>query len=290
METRAIQTGGGAVLFWRIGDEHTRQPIAEALADLGMSSRMPPERKPNAVLRDAIAHLYGSERHDLTPVKRGGWQLTAIDRRNDRNEYRPLFVATITKDTEMIYVNAFADDIDHYGVRRQLEDRYPQFRDLLRGAAITDLLTESIVSEWAGTTLRPSGGVYWLADEYLDRFAKLSAACERASRDSKTTVYRVNHRLDADALRAVHDAIVAEVERDTADLVKGVDELETTGAVERRRDQAQAIRAKVGTYEGILGTALPALRESVEQAALTASRAALALALKARRESANVAA
>jgi hypothetical protein len=151
----------------------------------------------------------------------------------------------------------------------------------LRGAAVTDVLT-STVNALAGTTLRPSGGVYWLRESQLATFAGIARACELASLDGKTAVYRVNHALDADALRAVHDAIVAEVERDANEIhrIATAEKTPGMGALLSVRGAASQLRDKLAEYERILGTQLPALADHIAAADTAAARAQLTLAAR----------
>src|SRR5438128_2524495 len=81
-------------------------------------------------------------------------------------------------------------------------------------------LRQAFLDAMGGTRLRPSGGLYWLKDGAdLDRFAELSRKVEAAAcLGSKSSVYIIRHAMDLDALRAVRDAINAEIARDAAEI------------------------------------------------------------------------
>jgi hypothetical protein len=82
--------------------------------------------------------------------------------------------------------------------------------------------------------------------------------------------------MDADAMRAIRDAIVAEVTAEAARINKEVahDELGDR-ALETRRTQAQELREKVLMYEELLSSPLPHLHHALGEAEEAAARAVL---------------
>ena len=89
-------------------------------------------------------------------------------------------------------------------------------------------------------------------------------------------IYLIRHPLDADALRAVRDAIAAEVRAESGRILREV----TSGelgerALEHRQQQAADLRQKIGLYEELLGVGLEQLHRAVDEADQAAGVAAI---------------
>lgn len=134
-----------------------------------------------------------------------------------------------------------------------------------------------------GTRLRPTGAVYWLPGAKLDIWAAVAAAVEAAAVGPPGAVYQVRHRLDAEAIRAVRDAVVAEVrgeaERLQAEVLAG--DLGER-ALDARHARAAGLRAKVRDYEGLLRVGLADLHRTLDAADQAAATAVLLLGATAR--------
>ena len=91
-------------------------------------------------------------------------------------------------------------------------------------------------------------------------------------------MYVLRHRLDADAVRAVRDAVVAEVQAEADRIRDEVAAGDLGGrALETRKKQAAELRDKVLLYEDLLSVGLPGLHTAVDQADQAAATAALLL-------------
>jgi hypothetical protein len=91
--------------------------------------------------------------------------------------------------------------------------------------------------------------------------------------------------MDADAVRAVRDAIVAEVTGQAAALHEEVLSGELgTRALEHRRALADSLRDKILLYEDLLQQSLPALHDAVDTVDQTAAAAVLLASAQAGKE------
>src|SRR5262249_17333250 len=122
----------------------------------------------------------------------------------------------------------------------------------------------------------PAGGLSWRPARQLDEWPRAVSAVESAAEGKPSTVYVLRHRLDADAVRAVRDAIVAEVQAESARIHDEVVGGELgSRALETRRSEAGQLRQKIALYEGLLNVGLEGLYHAVDRAAPAAAAAVL---------------
>jgi hypothetical protein len=106
----------------------------------------------------------------------------------------------------------------------------------------------------------------------------VAAAAERAADGRPSAVYVLRHRLDADAVRAVRDAVVAEVQAEAGRICAEVAAGDLGGrALETRKQQAADLRDKVLLYEDVLSVGLAGLHAAVDRADQAAATASLLL-------------
>jgi hypothetical protein len=135
-----------------------------------------------------------------------------------------------------------------------------------------------VVDTLGGTRLRPSGAVYWVPGPKLDEWARVGRAVEAAADGGASAVYLLRHRFDADAVRAVRDAVVCEVQSEAERIQAGVAAGQLGGrALETRQELATALREKVLLYEDLLSIGLAGLHRAVDAADQAAATAALLL-------------
>jgi hypothetical protein len=135
-----------------------------------------------------------------------------------------------------------------------------------------------VVESLGGTRLRPSGAIYWVPGPRLDEWADVARAVERAADGRPSSVYLLRHRLDRDAVRAVRDAVVSEVQSEADRICAEVNTGELGGrALEARKRQAAELRSKVLLYEDLLAVGLQGLHTAIDAADQAAATAALLL-------------
>ena len=135
-----------------------------------------------------------------------------------------------------------------------------------------------IVEYLGGTRLRPSGAVYWIPGPKLDEWSQVAQAIEQAAEVRPSAVYVLRHKLDADAVRAVRDALVAEVQDEATRIRDEVLSGELGGrALVTRKNQVCGLRSKVLLYEEILEVGLNGLHKAIDEADQAAVTAAIML-------------
>jgi len=112
------------------------------------------------------------------------------------------------------------------------------------------------------TSLKRSGGCYYVPAEYVDTYRRAKAAIEKVS---ASAMYEIPMMTKGDAVRVVLDALLAEATKmadDTADQLADPDALGKR-ALRTRSRECDAMVAKLVAYEGLLGNALDGIKNRV---------------------------
>jgi hypothetical protein len=263
----------GLITFWSLSEYSNREKLMGAWSPLGLGKLVPEPRPAVTCLKDAMIEVVGSSKNLVRPLaSRTGFVVVNETRGTEENQYQPRFSARVT---EGINKPLFSIDTEE---TRKVEESFYKHLGRLRNTQVTAALVAA-VSQLGGTRLRPSGGIYWLAGDRLEAWEQLAAGATDAAEDGQNTIYLLKHDLDASAVTAVKDAIVAEIEYETNRLVTELREGDLgRRAVESRKREAAALRDKVSEYESILNVGLEHLRKHLDAVDQTAALSALLLA------------
>lgn len=290
---QSTMQSGGAVLFWSIGDASDVVNLKQAFTAAGFAEHAPDPRNASTVAGEALADVVGSPTTLIRPLKeRRGWHVVRETRGTRSNAFDDWFTVDLGSLWRADAVDVGGHRIGYtwhnaslcqgrsqYEIEDLTRERYEALASVARTGQVTSALVD-VVDALAGTRLRPSGGLHWMATgPKLDRFAELAQRVESAAKlGTRSAVYIIRHALDVDALRAVRDAITAEVEqaaRELRDAVSG-GELQARG-LRSQGAAAEALAAKVAAYEAILAEPLPALAALAVDAQTTVAMAKLSL-------------
>jgi hypothetical protein len=265
-------TIGGALIFWSLAEWTDRALLQAGLARVGMAGYVPDPRQPCAALREALDEVLGGPRVLVRPLKkRDGFTVVREERGESANTYKQELVARVAANGSGPTLRFDPTDERAEPVRTAFENQL----GLLHAGQVSTMLV-AIAEGLSSTCLRPSGGLYWLPPHRLDEFQQAASAVEAAGQGKPSAVYILRHPMDADAIRAIHDAIVNEVQSESKrlhdEVVKG--ELGSR-ALKTRRDQAAALKSKVALYEEVLDVGLAGLHVAVDQADQAAAAAIL---------------
>jgi hypothetical protein len=264
---------GGAVVFWTASEFTDRERLKAGLAPLALDGLVPDPRPHASVLRDALDEALGGPRVLVRPLAdRDGFAVVREERGPAFNSYRTDLVARVTAGDPPGVTYVPLDDraaLVNAAVRRH--------RDRVPAAQLSACLVR-IVESLGGTRLRPTGAVYWIPGPRLDDWASVARAVEHASDGRPSAVYVLRHRLDPDAVRAVRDAVVAEVRAEAGRIRDEVSTGDLGGrALETRKRQATDLRDKVLLYEDLLSVGLADLHRVIDSADQATATAALLL-------------
>jgi hypothetical protein len=269
---------GGAVVFWSIAEWTDRSRLAARFAALELQALVPDPRPAPAALRAALEEIFGAPRMLVRPLaSRDGFAVVEEKRGLASNQYQTLLTARVVDG------NPPALTFDPWDSRAlSVESAYRTHLERVSAMQVSATLVRFV--EWlGGTRLRPSGAVYWVPGHRLDDFARFAQAVEESADGRPSAVYVLRHRLDADAIRAVRDAVVAEVHTEASRIREDVlgGELGSR-ALETRQRQAGELREKVLMYEELLSVGLNSLHRAVDEADQAAATASLLLGASAR--------
>lgn len=263
---------GGAVVYWSLSEFSFRDRLANGLADAGFGDLAPDPRPATAALKAALEQTLSGARVLIRPLQsRDGFAVVEEQRGQTENVYTQTLSARVEGEGAFARL-AFSPKDERSLAVHQAFDLH---QGLISAHQVSECLVK-VVERLGGTRLRPSGGFYWLPEDKLNLWQEVSAAVEKAAFGRPHACYVLRVAMDADAFRAVRDAIVAEVtaeaNRIRAEVLSG--ELKER-ALESRRLEAEDLRDKVALYEQLLDTGLASLREAIDAAEEAAAAAVL---------------
>lgn len=267
---------GGCVTYWSLGTWSHLGRLTDALGAAGFADHAPAPRTAPACLRDALEHVYKDACNLIRPLKtRDGFHVVREHRGELLNDYRGVVTAKIDPATLEVDFTPAAPEA------QAVVDAYNRYRGYVRAANVADALVKA-AERLGGVRLRPTGGLYWLPDARLGDWLKVARAVEDAAeleagdRVGRNAVYVLRNVMDDGALRAVRDAVVAEVSAEAERIDKEVMEGKLgERALAARAEQAEALRAKIRQFEELLGVGLAQLHDAVDKAEQAAGKALL---------------
>lgn len=267
---------GGAVTFWSLAEWSDRRRLADEFHLINLAGFVPDPRPPAAALREALEGALGEPRVLVRPLaSKDGFAVVREDRGLAANRYQTEFTARVMPGAPPSL--AF-DPWD--GRAARVEEAYTRQAGRVPAGQLSACLVR-VVESLGGTRLRPSGAVYWVPGPRLADWADVAQAVERAADGRPSAVYVLRHRLDADAVRAVRDAVISEIQAEAERISDEVAAGDLGGkALQTRKKQAADLRARVLLYEDLLSLGLASLHRAVDQADQAAATAALLLAAR----------
>jgi hypothetical protein len=264
---------GGAIVFWNLAEWTDRGRLRALWAALDLEPLVPDPRPAPGVLRSALESIFAGPRVLIRPLaSRDGFTVVREDRGLDSNRYQTdLSARVIDGDPPTLTFEPW----DSRAV--SIQGAYQAQMGRVSASQVSSSLVR-IIESLGGTRLRPSGAVYWLPGNRIDEWSRIADAVEQAADGAKTAIYMLRHRLDHDAVRAVRDAVITEVQSEAQRICDEVTTGELGGrALETRKKQAAELRAKVLLYEDLLSVGLDGLHGAIDRADQAAATATLLL-------------
>lgn len=262
----------GAVVFWTPAKRVSRERLRDALAPR-WTRTLPEPRPASACLKDALKQTFPDGMVRRLKDK-DAFIVKEEIRGDDDNDYLTVGGAAVDEHGTVSFHFKTQDD-----KRDQVRQQHETQLGLLTGASVTKTLVK-ILECLGSTTLRPSGGLYWLPEEHIDEWRKLAAHVESTATEGEFTIFLLPVAKGEDAAKAVLHAIRDEVERESAALLADVADVGTRGLENRKRACCE-LSAKIGRYEGMLGVSLQTLLQRCEQVNQVIVTAGLQLAVEA---------
>jgi hypothetical protein len=265
---------GGAIVFWNLAEWTHRGQLTAHFSALGLEALVPDPRPAPAALRSALEDVFAGPRVLIRPLaSRDGFVVVKEDRGLAANRYQTELTARVVAGDPPTLT---FDPWDNRVI--SVQTAYQAQLGRVSASQVSAALVR-IIESLGGTRLRPSGAVYWLPGNRVDEWCRVGRSVEIAADGALSALYVLRHRLDQDAVRAVRDAVIAEVQAE-ANRIK--DDVLTgdlgSRALETRKTQATDLRQKVLLYEDLLAVGLKGLHRAIDEADQAAATAAMLLA------------
>lgn len=266
----------GAISYWRLSGDTRLADLTAAWAAEGLDEKLlPGEPSPEVALRRAVGAQESSTRRSFK-IKggdfAGGWGLVEVDTSLGHVQTYELLRAKWDAANQRIDIDASG-----HGLRNDVYDRFPVERASLAPADISSWLIK-LANGKSATSLRDSGGIYFVPRGHVDFWRSVGRAVEKCGHK----VFKIPALHNTEAVEAILDAITteanAEVEAIEADLEKIGDDAVGKRGLASREKRCSELLKKVAEYEALLGVRLPEIQQRVEDLSSAVATAALAAA------------
>jgi len=261
----------GSAVFWTLGESTDWHCLSQAFRAAGLAKFAPEPVTNYAALRDSLNAAYPG--HEVFPVKGATdtFEVVRVSREVDPvtnapcNRYETILTARV--DAFQFVYNPAGDRLE------SLTDAVRARKRTVAYSAVSRALVE-IVFTLGGTTLRPSGGVYWIPNREFDRWQTVARAVELAG--AKNTVFALQTVLDMHSAAVLREALAAEVAREAKEIDETLSDPHTgLKAARTAKRKAQSLRDKLEAYEQQFEMSLADLRKSIDEAVGIEAKATL---------------
>ncbi len=262
MEVIRTDATGGVLAFWSLAEFSDRETVLQGWGAADLAAFVPEPLPPVTILRDALAAVAAGPRTLVRPLaKRTGWAVVREDRGESGNAYTHLARAEVSEGGSVVVVPGTGWDPP---MTDKVMAAYAAMEGKVPAARLSAALVD-VVCALGGVRLRPNGGLYFLPAARVGRWREAAEVAERAG-GGRSRCYLMQQEWTPDTVRAVRDAVTADVEAEaarlSADILSG--ELGEKALAARAREAA-ALRRKVGEFEHVLGVGLEALAALVDR-------------------------
>lgn len=268
----------GAVTYWTLGTLFDRQTIVDGFKKLGFEKFTPEVRSPRSALSESVHEHYKGAASALEKNEKILFRpISTVDEvegtvgvaavletleAGGKNEYTTLRTFRTVGTSGSVAIEP--SDFD---LHASVEQLFRKHRQTIGQHAIARSLVECLGPEgMGGTSLRPSGGIYWVEESKLPEWQKLSEVVQSATLEGESRIYQLRTVFDDNAIVAVRDAIINEVRSNAENII---DKAKNNDLGERafraRRRDAQALHSRIAHYEGILGPVLQELHDVADK-------------------------
>lgn len=271
MEYTELSMAGSAV-FWRLQDGTDYDLLTAKLTALGWRDYSPEPTTRYSALRQALLREFNHA--DAFAVQGVPDSVECVTRRSDKSTERNEFLHVVTA---KVVADEVITDLSDYDQNQRIVNAYRANRRTIPVAGLAKTLV-SIAYHLGGTTLRPNGGVYWVPEYNWSRWLEVANAVE--SSNAGNSVYAMRVRCDEHALKAIRDALAAEIEREATMISDALENgLEDSATVRRANQRAIDLRDKIAAYENCYDCTLSELRERLDSATVLEAKSALLAAV-----------
>lgn len=250
----------GSAVFWTLGESTDYKQLSNALSACGFNKFIPERMTDYAALKAALEHCFPD--HEVFPVKGAGTTFELVSVRRDqfdkRNNFQHVLTASVT--ASLTIETDSSDD----AVTARITEQFQLNRNTVPYHNVSRCLVD-IVFDLQGTTLRPSGGIYWIPNNNFDRWERVAAAVESAG--AKNQAFALRTFLDEHSAAVLRAALSAEIAREARSIDETMHDPDTgLKAAATAKKKARNLRSKIEAYESAFSMALPELKQALDRA------------------------
>ena len=257
----------GRVVFWTLGEDSDHAILEQGLTDCSLGGYCPDENTAKAALKSALVSIYGSRRCLIRPLDgRAGYLVVQEKGEGEGNislSHVPLFSVDVPTGPEgILFKDPESGEIVEHHQAGIVRDQFWRELDKVPSHKVARALV-NIIDRISGTSLRETGGIYWIPERTLPIWEKVVTAVESAS--PSNAIYALNTAKDDDCLRAVVAGLTHSVSSEM-DTIRGKIRSGKLGdkALATQNSRAADLRLKIQLYEKLFGKTLTELKDSTE--------------------------
>lgn len=187
--TNSVPMIGGAVTYWNISQETDRQRLLDNMRRIGFDKFVPEPRTAQSSLAEALRSCYGNPETLVRPLEKRSENGFAVVKevRGDRlNQYVVLRTAKVFQGNIELMCNDgnnnLVSDYDY-----DLVKTFQAVSATLSNDSVSKMLV-SIVDELQGTSLKRSGGVYYVPESSMGPWVAVAEVVEQAAIGNPSSV------------------------------------------------------------------------------------------------------
>lgn len=250
-----------------------RQTVFDAADAVGCGKFVPQQPALTTTLRLAMPEigklLYGKRKKQpivARHIDANSFECVRVVAVGDRNEYQHLFSAEIDTNWH-VRVLAHNHDRPSDSLHAALNHMVARLRDYLP-APVVGQVTVRILMSWKAVSMADGGGVWFLADDHIDKFRTFASRLRPNGTGPKFTITTFDIAANPETVEEVLAKVRATVSEGVAEIMKDVSE--ATGGMNDRSINVRIARANkllalVEQYQSLTGIAMPELTDAIEQ-------------------------
>lgn len=267
---------GGAYTRWPLSEWSLRHVLVDGLGRLGYKDFVPEARSATACLKDALSEIFTEKQVEIKPLAgTGSYEIIRVNKGEHKNSYDHLYCVSVD-DERRVSLRPLVPDL-----AQRILAGFNEQLGLLRSGQVTTCLVKILLRRLDGTTIGPRGGLYWLPPHHIDAWTQVAQVVEASGYRTESKVYLLRHLMDADAVRAIRDSIIHEIQTRSGEIRQEVldqDNPLKSLALQHRHEELLALRDKARLYESLLGVGLEQSVQTLDEVETTIGQAALLVA------------
>jgi len=263
----------GLIVTWSAGHcEAQHQAVEDGFASVGLGDLAPKPRTLRDALHTGLVAEFSRKNRPVRPTPRGYEVVEESAINGGINLTREHVVAAwIERDKNSGGETIRVDVADKFDAVKAAADAAARRVD---GTAIGKALTDVASRVLKGVLIRDAGGAFWIPPTSVATWNTLT---EKLAKTGAVKFRKFTVTGDSDTVDSLVDSAKSKVESMLAALIGDLDK-GTLGprALSARAEEASRLAEEITAWESVLGRALDAFREKVEEVQVRAAQAALA--------------